>query len=200
MIYLQMFIAFFQIGLFSFGGGYAAVPLIQHQIIEINGWLDLAEFADLITISEMTPGPIVLNCATFVGQQVGQQTGGLVGGILGAVICTLGSVMPSLIVVLILSALYMRYRNLRMMQGILTGLRPAIVSMIAAAGLSILLLAIFNSDFTGIQLSNFRMIEAVLFIAGLVASRKFKLNPILVIFGSGIIGYGVYQLAGLFGA
>lgn len=199
MIYVQMFIAFFQIGLFSFGGGYAAVPLIQHQIIEVNEWITLAEFADLITISEMTPGPIVLNCATFVGQQVGQQAGGVIGGLFGAVICTLGSVFPSVLVVLLLSALYMRYRNLRVMQGILTGLRPAIVAMIAAAGLSILLLAVFNSDFSSISLSNFHAVEVLLFIAGFVICRRFHASPILIIFGSGIAGYIIYRLLELFG-
>ena len=125
MIYIRLFFAFFQIGLFSFGGGYAAVPLIQHQIVETNHWLEMSQFADLITIAEMTPGPIAINSATFVGQQI--------AGFPGAVICTLGCIFPSFIIVLLLSFLYMKYRNLKTMQGILTGLRPAIVAMIACA-------------------------------------------------------------------
>lgn len=189
MIYLQMFFAFFQIGLFSFGGGYAAVPLIQHQIIDIYGWITLSEFADLITISEMTPGPIVLNCATFVGQQV--------AGFPGAIVCTIGSITPSLIVVLLLSFLYLKFRNLRLMQGILTGLRPAIVSMIASAGFSILLLALFNSDIYSIKPSNFRIIEATLFCIFLFCIRKYKLNPIIAIFGSGLAGFIIYHLSDL---
>ena len=97
MIYLRLFWAFFQIGLFSFGGGYAAVPLIQSQIVETNQWMEMSQFADLITIAEMTPGPIAVNSATFVGQQM--------AGLPGAVICTLGCILPSFIIVLILSCL-----------------------------------------------------------------------------------------------
>lgn len=184
MIYLRLFWAFFQIGLFSFGGGYAAVPLIQSQIVEANGWMEMSQFADLITIAEMTPGPIAVNCATFVGQQM--------AGLPGAVMCTLGCVMPSLIIVLTLSWLYMRFRNLRTVQGVLTGLRPAIVAMIASAGLSLLVLALFNSTLSDIVLSDFRLVEVVIFLVSLVLLRKYKLNPIVVIFGSGIVGTAVY--------
>ena len=97
MIYLQLFWSFFQIGLFSFGGGYAAVPLIQSQIVETNQWLSMGQFADLITIAEMTPGPIAINSATFVGTQV--------AGLPGAVIATFGCVFPSFVLVLLLSFL-----------------------------------------------------------------------------------------------
>ena len=86
MIYLRLFLSFLQIGAFSFGGGYAALPLIRHQVVEANGWLQLSEFTDLITISQMTPGPIAVNSATFVGLKV--------AGIPGAVVCTLGCVLP----------------------------------------------------------------------------------------------------------
>ena len=109
MIYLQLFWSFFQIGLFSFGGGYAAVPLIQSQIVETNQWLSMGQFADLITIAEMTPGPIAINSATFVGTQV--------AGLPGAVIATFGCVFPSFVLVLLLSFLYIRYRNLKGMPG-----------------------------------------------------------------------------------
>ena len=100
MIYLQLFLAFAQIGLFSFGGGYAAVPLIQSQIVEIHHWMEMDQFADLITIAEMTPGPIAINCATFVGQQV--------AGVSGAILCTLGYVAPPFLVALFLIRLYMK--------------------------------------------------------------------------------------------
>ena len=186
MIYFRLFWAFFQIGLFSFGGGYAAVPLIQSQIVETNKWLEMSQFADLITIAEMTPGPIAVNSATFVGQQV--------AGLTGAIVCTLGCITPSLIIVLILSWLYMKYRNLRAVQGILTGLRPAIVAMIASAGLSLLLLALFNASLGEIVLSDFRITEGVLFFVSFILLRKFKLNPIMIIFGSGIVGTLVYLI------
>lgn len=191
MIYLRMFWAFFQIGLFSFGGGYAAVPLIQSQIVVANGWLEMSQFADLITIAEMTPGPIAVNSATFVGQQI--------AGLPGAILCTLGCIMPSFIIVLLLSFLYMKYRSLRTMQGILTGLRPAIVAMIASAGLSLLLLTLFNASLFEVRLSSFRVVEGVLFCVCLFLLRKYKLGAITIIFGSGIVGTIVYLILGALG-
>lgn len=188
MIYIELFFSFFQIGLFSFGGGYAAVPLIQSQIVELHGWLSMNQFADLITIAEMTPGPIAINSATFVGQQI--------AGLPGALVCTAGCVLPSFIIVLILSALYIKYRSLKTMQGILTGLRPAIVAMIASAGMGILLLALFQSSFTELAPGNFRVVEAVLFAGSLVLLRKFKVSPILIIFGTGIVGTIIYLITG----
>ena len=184
MIYLQLFWAFFQIGLFSFGGGYAAVPLIQSQIVDGKHWLEMSQFADLITIAEMTPGPIAVNCASFVGQQI--------AGLPGAVICTLGCIFPSFVIVLILSWLYMKYRSLKTMQGVLAGLRPAVVAMIASAGLSLLLLALFNASLFDLQLTDFRVVEAVIFCICLVLLRKTKIGAIPIIFGSGIVGTLVY--------
>jgi chromate transporter len=98
MIYLEIFLSFFQIGLFSFGGGYAALPLIEAQVLEIHNWLTVEEFADLLTISQMTPGPIAINASTFVGTKI--------AGLPGAVIATIGCVTPSCIIVLILSYYY----------------------------------------------------------------------------------------------
>ena len=185
MIYLEMFWIFFKIGLFSFGGGYAAVPLIQSQIVEKQHWLTLSQFADLITIAEMTPGPIIVNSATFAGQQI--------AGIGGAVICTLGSIFPSFVIVLFLSWLYLKYRSLKAMHGILAGLHPAVVALIASAGLSLLALALFNASLFQIRVEDFRAVEAVLFIGSLVLLRKTKIGPIPVIFGTGIIGTIIYQ-------
>ena len=101
MIYLQLFLSFFQIGLFSFGGGYAAMPLIQGQIVKIHGWMTMSEFTDLITISQMTPGPIAVNSATFVGLRV--------AGYVGAVVATLGCILPSCIIVTVIVRLYLRF-------------------------------------------------------------------------------------------
>ncbi len=184
MIYLQLFWAFFKIGLFSFGGGYAAVPLIQSQIVEGYHWLGMSQFADLITIAEMTPGPIAVNSATFVGQQI--------AGLSGAIVCTLGCIMPSFFIVLILSWLYMKYRSLKTIQGVLNGLRPAVVAMIASAGLSLLLLALFDASLFNIRPGDFRIVEAIIFIVCLVLLRKTKLGPIPIIFGSGIAGTLIY--------
>jgi chromate transporter len=175
--------------LFSFGGGYAAVPLIQSEIVDLKHWLDLSEFVNLITIAEMTPGPIGLNSATFVGTKV--------AGLLGSVVATLGYIFPSFLIVLILSYIYIKFKNLSSIQGVLTGLRPAVVSMIASAGLAILVLALFNQSLKNVKLEDFRMVEFLLFGTGLFLLRKFKCNAILIIFGSGILGTIIYLITGL---
>lgn len=138
MIYFQLFLSFFQIGLFSFGGGYAAMPLIQGQVVQGHGWLSMSEFTDLITISQMTPGPIAVNSATFVGIKI--------AGIPGALAATFGCILPSCILVTLLAKLYLKYREMAMLQGILHSLRPAVVAMIGSAGISILVTAFWSSE------------------------------------------------------
>lgn len=123
MIYLQLFLSFLQIGAFSFGGGYAAMPLIQSQVVDSHKWLSMSEFTNLITISQMTPGPIAVNSATFVGLKV--------AGLGGAAIATAGCILPSCILVTLLAKLYLRYRKMDLLQGILGMLRPAVVALIA---------------------------------------------------------------------
>ena len=138
MIYLQLFISFLQIGMFSFGGGYAAMPLIQGQVVTGHKWLSMAEFTDLITISQMTPGPIAVNSATFVGMKV--------AGVPGALAATLGCILPSCIIVTLIAKLYLKYRNMAMLQGILASLRPAVVALIGSAGIAILVNAFWGSN------------------------------------------------------
>ena len=111
MIYLQLFLSFLQIGMFSFGGGYAAMPLIQGQVVQTHQWMTMSEFTDLITISQMTPGPIAVNAATFVGIKI--------AGIPGALVATLGCILPSCMIVTVLARLYLRYRKMDMLQGVL---------------------------------------------------------------------------------
>lgn len=183
MSYLKLFWSFFQIGLFSFGGGYAALPLIQDQVVTGHHWLTMKEFADVITISQMTPGPIAINSASFVGVKV--------GGVLGAMVATLGCVLPSLIIVLCLAFFYYRYRNLSTVQGVLNGLRPAVVAMIAAAGLALVELAIWTTGKFNLNISTIDVAAVLLFIVGLVILRKWKVNPILIMVGAGIVG-GIY--------
>ena len=184
MILWSLFIAYFQIAAMSFGGGYAAIPLIQAQIVEQHQWLTMSQFADLISIAEMTPGPLILNSATFVGQQM--------AGIPGAVVCTMGSILPPFLIVLVLSWFYMKYRSLKYMQGVLAGLRPVVVALIASAALSLLALALFDAGVSEIRPENFRWIEALLFIIALVLLRTKKAGPVTVIFGSGIAGLILY--------
>ena len=144
---LGLFWSFFQVGLFSVGGGYASMPLIQHQVVELHPWLTMGEFADIITISQMTPGPIAINSATFVGIRI--------AGLPGALAATAGCVLPSCIIVLTLAWVYSRWRNLNIMQGILQGLRPAVVAMIASAGLSLAALALFGLDLVHLSAASF---------------------------------------------
>lgn len=184
MILLQLFFSFIQVGLFSVGGGYAAIPLIQNQIVQVHGLMTMAEFTDLITIAEMTPGPISINSATFVGTRL--------AGIPGALICTLGCILPSFILCLTLAHFYYKYRSFNGVQTVLAALRPAVVAMIASAGLSILVLGLFNSEMSNINMGNFRIIDAFLFVIAFFLLRKFKLNAITVIFGTGIIGTLLY--------
>ena len=177
MIYLQLLWSFIQIGLFSIGGGYAAMPLIQHQVIDIHGWLTLSEFSDIMTISQMTPGPIAINSATFVGIRI--------AGIPGALVATVGCVLPSSIIVSILAFIYYRFKGLDAVQSVLRGLRPAVVAMIATAALSLTAMALCNSDtFTG----DVNVLNTIILVAALLILRIFKLNPIIVMAGSGVVG------------
>lgn len=175
-----LFISFIQVGLFSVGGGYAAIPLIQEQVVHNYKLLTMAEFTDLITIAEMTPGPISINSATFVGQRV--------YGTLGAVVCTLGVILPAFIICLTLAYFYYKYKNFSGVQTVLGSLRPAVVALIASAGVSILVLALFNTDFKNIVLNEFRWLEFMLFIGGFIILRKLKVNAVSIILGTGVVG------------
>lgn len=186
MIYLLLFWNFFQVGLFSIGGGYAALPLIKNRIVDVNGWLTMTEFTDLITISEMTPGPIAINSSTFVGIQV--------AGVAGAVVSTLGFVAPSFIIVLSLAFLYDRYREMAVIKGILEGLRPGVVSLIASAGLSILILTLWGEGGITSDLGDINLVSLFMFAAGFIIIKKYKPNPIFVIGGSGIAGVIIYLI------
>ncbi len=171
MIYPELFFSFLKVGLFSIGGGYAAMPLIQSIVVSEKAWLNIDEFSNLVTIAEMTPGPIVINGATFVGMRV--------AGFSGAICATLGSIFPSLIIVSLLSVLYYRYKQLSAMQTVLKSIRPAVVALIASAGLTILINAVFGT--AGIALSAFDLVSALLFILSFIAIRKFKFNPIITL-------------------
>ena len=178
MIYASLLWSFLQIGLFSIGGGYAAMPLIQAQVVEQHGWLTMSEFIDLVTIAEMTPGPIAVNAATFVGIRI--------AGPWGAVVATLGCILPSLVIVSVLAFIYFRYKNLTVLQSILASLRPAVVALIASAGISILLQVLFPTG-TG-DWANLNYAGLALFAAAFFLLRRFKWNPILVMLLCGAAG------------
>ena len=172
MIYLQLYLSFLQVGLFSVGGGYAAMPLIRSQVVELHPWMTLQEFTNLITIAEMTPGPIAVNCATFVGLRIAQLP--------GAVIATLG-----------------RWRDLSVLQSVLACLRPAVVALILGAGLSILGIVVFPNGILG--LGSIDWIGTGSFFAAFILLRKYKWNPILTMCLCGAAGLGLHLLAGTVG-
>ena len=183
MIYLKLFLSFLQIGLFSFGGGYAAIPFIRDQVVVQNSWLSMQEFTDLITLSQMTPGPIAVNSATFVGIKT--------AGALGAVCATAGCILPSCIIVTVLAKIYFKYRSMNAFQTVLGSLRPAVTAMIAAAGVSIAVAAFWTDGFS---LASTEWVLVAAFVLCFVLLRKTKLNPVLVMLLAGVINT-VYRLA-----
>ena len=155
MIYLQLFFSFLQIGALSFGGGYAAMPLIQEQVVTMHGWISMETFSDLVTIG-------------------------------GAVVATLGCILPSCIIVTLLAYIYTKYRKMSLLQGTLTSLRPAVVAMIAKAGVTILVSSFFINGAVELFRENICIRMVVFFTAALVLLRKFKMNPILVMVLCGV--------------
>lgn len=189
MIYLQLYLSFLQVGLFSVGGGYAAMPLIRSQVVELHPWMTLQEFTNLITIAEMTPGPIAVNCATFVGLRIAQLP--------GAVIATLGCITPALVLVSLLAWCYRRWRDLSVLQSVLACLRPAVFALILGAGLSILGIVVFPNGILG--LGSIDWIGTGSFFAAFILLRKYKWNPILTMCLCGAAGLGLHLLAGTVG-
>ena len=188
MLLAKLFIAFIQVGLFSVGGGYAAIPLIQEQIVNIYGLMTLSEFSDLITVAEMTPGPISINSATFVGMRI--------AGIPGVLLCTFGCILPSFCICLTLAHFYYKYRSVSGVQIVLRAMRPAVVALIASAGASILMLGLFQAELPDIVLSDIRWIELGIFAVSLFILRKYKTSAIAIILGSGVVGTVLYALSG----
>ena len=193
MIYLKLFFSFFKIGLFSFGGGYAMIPLIQKEI-EINGWLSASEFIDIISVSEMTPGPIAVNTATFVGYKT--------AGFLGGLVSTLGVSLPSLILILVVSGFFFRMQSKPANIMIFYGVRPAVTGLITAVAIFVAETAFLKSEAVGAQLmhiiskplSSIDFGGIIILVLSLVALVKFKLHPILTIIGAGVAGVVIYYL------
>ncbi|MHC1694715.1 MAG: chromate transporter [Eubacteriales bacterium] len=181
MTYLELFLAFFRIGLFSIGGGYAALPLIQNEVTTVYGWMNQSEFADLVAISQLTPGPVAINAATFVGTRT--------AGLAGALIASFACILPSCAIVVILAVLYGKYKRLAYIQGVLGALRPAVAGLIAAAGFSVA--GIF---FCGAGSAVSIVVGAVIMTLSLVILRRWRINPALVILGSGVVGAVIYPM------
>lgn len=179
MIYWELFWSFVQVGAFCVGGGYASMPLIQAQVIEHHGWLTMQEFVDIFTISQMTPGPIGINAATFVGTKV--------AGLPGAIAATAGFVFPSIIIVLLLTKLFFKYGDVAAVRGILNGLRPAVVALICSAGMSFIFLALWNTESVPTDFTKADLIGCIVLPLAVLAMRR-KMSVIRVLCFSGCLG------------
>lgn len=173
-VYWQLFVVYTKIGIFGFGGGYAMLSLIQHEVVDKHHWLSLAEFTDVIAISQMTPGPVGINSATYIGYTV-------TGNVWGAVLATVAVLLPSFLMVLAISMFFTKFRQNRYVSAAFTGLRPVTIGLIAAAALILM-----NKD-------NFIDYKSVLiFIAAFLLCWKFRIHPILMICLAGIAGLILY--------
>ena len=178
MIYIKLLYSFILIGALAFGGGYAVLPLIQQQCVEKFHWLTMTEFSDLLTLSQITPGPIAINAATFVGMKV--------GGIPGSLVASFGFLLPPFLIVSLLYAFYRRYGQLNMVQNAMSGLKPGVVGLIAVAGLGIVVQTVWGED--AVTLASADVFSAVLILAVFLVMRKWKTGVISTILACGAIG------------
>lgn len=193
MIYLKLLSSFFKVGLFSFGGGYAMIPLIQKEI-ESHGWITSSEFVDIIAIAEMTPGPIAVNSATFVGYKT--------AGVLGSISATTGVALPSLIIAIFISKFFFKYQKHPLNTYIFYGIRPVIAALIMTAAVFVAETSFFTHKLSIESLkllisTSLKLIDipsVIMMIAALIALIKFKVHPILVILGSGIVGIILFSI------
>ena len=183
MLYLQLFYTFFKIGLFGFGGGYAMLSMIQGEVVTRHGWLTSQEFTDIVAISQMTPGPIGINSATYVGFTA-------TGSVWGSIIATLAVVLPSFILMLAISKFFLKYQKHPVVEAVFSGLRPAVVGLLASAALVLMNAENFSSPKE--DMYSF-IISCLIFLVAFIGTMKYKLNPILMIVACGIAGLILYQ-------
>lgn len=186
MIFLYLFITFFQIGLFGFGGGYGMLSLIQGEVVHRYGWLTTGEFTDIVAISQMTPGPIGINSATYCGFTAVHNEGyGYLMSILGSVTATFAVCLPSLILMIVISKMFLKYMKTPLVQSVFSGLRPAVVGLLGAATL----LLMTSENFSTPDVNPWQFgVSCFLFIATAVGTWRFKINPIRMICYSAIAG------------
>lgn len=200
MVFLTLFWEYFKIGLFTIGGGYAMLPMVQ-QVIEKYGWLTRKELINFIGVAKSTPGPFAINLATFVGINVGSQTSlGIFGGFLGAAVATFAVVLPSLIIIIIVTKLFQKFRTNKYVQGVLYGIRPVVVGLILSAVLSVGCAVILpNLNLTSINKEGFSqfnwislIIVAVFFPLSRIKIKGKKIHPILLILAAAAVGVVVF--------
>lgn len=188
MIFWQLFVSYLKIGFFGFGGGYAMLSLIQNEVVVQHQWMTGSEFADIVAISQITPGPIAINSATYVGYTVGLQAGGVGYGILGSLIATFAVCLPALTLMLLITRYFLRLRHNSLIEGAMRGMRPVVIGMIAAAAL---LLIFPHSTDPGEQ--NFIDLWSWLLFGGVLIGQWKKINPILLIVLSAVAGMVIYH-------
>ncbi|GFZ38719.1 MULTISPECIES: chromate transporter [Bacteroides] len=182
MIYLQLFYTFFKIGLFGFGGGYAMLSMIQGEVVTRYNWVSSQEFTDIVAISQMTPGPIGINAATYVGFTS-------TGSIWGSVIATFAVVLPSFILMLTISKFFLKYQKHPAVESVFSGLRPAVVGLLASAALVLMNTENFGSPTKDTYTF---VISVIIFLIAFIGTKKYKANPILMIIACGIAGLILY--------
>ncbi len=182
MIYLQLFYTFFKIGLFGFGGGYAMLSMIQGEVVTRYGWLTPREFTDIVAVSQMTPGPIGINSATYVGFTA-------TGSTWGAAVATFAVVLPSFILMFTISRFFLKYRKHPAVEAVFGGLRPAVVGLLASAAL-----VLMNAENFGSPAGDTYqfVISCIIFLGAFVGTRRYRLNPIGMIAAGGLAGLLLY--------
>lgn len=192
MIYLKLFYTFFKIGLFGFGGGYGMLSLIQNEVVENHKWVSVSEFTDIVAVSQMTPGPIGINSATYVGYtSVINEGYSQTDAVFGSLLSSFAVVLPSFILMLMISVFLMRYKNHPLVQTVLSWLRPVVVGLLAAA--TLLLLNVENFGRFETDKIQF-MVSSALFLSSFLATYRFKINPIPVILLAGAVGGVLYSI------
>ncbi len=180
MILLELFLTFFRIGLFTFGGGYAMLPLVQEAVVQ-KGWMTNEQIVDFIAVSESTPGPFAINISTYVGNET--------GGIIGGICATLGVVLPSFIIILIVAKCFDKFRKSKAVEGCMTGLKPAVIGMIGSAVVSIGMTVFFPDGLTAKVFTGLSFyISLAIFGAALFFTLKKKISPIIIIASSAVVG------------
>lgn len=176
MIYLKLFFTFLKIGAFTFGGGYAMLPLIQQEVLN-NGWLSGEELIDFVAISESTPGPFAINISTFVGMQT--------AGIVGALCATIGVVLPSFVIILIVAKMFDKFQKSKLVNGAMLGLKGAVVGLIGAV-IFTTVISVFGGPIKAKNLKE--IVASLILLSGLLLGLRRKINPIILIICSAIIG------------
>ena len=192
VLYLKLFWTFFKIGLFGFGGGYGMLSLIQNEVVENHQWISNSEFTDIVAVSQMTPGPIGINSATYVGFKAIENAGmSRTEAVCGSLLASFSVMLPSFILMLLISAFFMRYKNHKSVQTVLAWLRPVVVGMLAAA-----VLLLLNEENLGVfQRDNLQLYVSIgLFILAFIATYYWKVGPIKMILLAGLFGGIFYSI------